>query len=229
MKRLLPIFCLISLSVFAKEVFIADNGDTISATISNKNLTRIEIDGQKIIKDYSSADVTKKITKPLGQIYLVPNQAASFNLYIVSDSGNTYNLHLTPSKHATGDSILIKPAPSKAKPANQLVFNNQSYIRNINYLVQIMYLNQDGDGNYNVTPENQPFETYDGLDSILYKTFTNGELIGQVILVKNVSKEKLLLTEGQFFSDHTLAVSIENPELKVNEFTRIFVIKEASI
>ena len=52
MKRLLPIFCLISLSVFAKEVFIADNGDTISATISNKNLTRIEIDGQKIIKDY---------------------------------------------------------------------------------------------------------------------------------------------------------------------------------
>lgn len=229
MKRLLPIFCLISLSVFAKEVFIADNGDTISATISNKNLTRIEIDGQKIIKDYSSADVTKKITKPLGQVYLVPNQAASFNLYIVSDNGNTYNLHLTPSKHATGDSILIKPALSKAKPANQIVFNSQSYIRNINYLVQIMYLNQDGDGNYNVTPENQPFETYDGLDSILYKTFTNGELIGQVILVKNVSKEKLLLTEGQFFSDHTLAVSIENPELKVNEFTRIFVIKEANI
>lgn len=229
MKRLLPIFCLISLSVFAKEVFIADNGDTISATISNKNLTRIEIEDQKIIKDYSSADVTKKITKPLGQIYLVPNQAASFNLYIVSDSGNTYNLHLTPSKHATGDSILIKPAPSKVKPGNQLVFNNQSYIRNINYLVQIMYLNQDADGNYNVTPENQQFETYDGLDSILYKTFTNGELIGQVILVKNVSKERLLLTEGQFFSDHTLAVSIENPELKVNEFTRIFIIKEASI
>jgi hypothetical protein len=54
-------------------------------------------------------------------------------------------------------------------------------------------------------------------------------LLGQVILVKNVSKEKLLLTEGQFFSEHTLAISIEKPELKVNDFTRIFIVKEASL
>jgi len=63
----------------------------------------------------------------------------------------------------------------------------------------------------------------------LYKSYTNDVLIGQVLLVKNVSKDKLLLTEGQFFSDHTLAIAIENPELKVNDFTRIFIIKEASL
>ena len=230
MKRLLAILCLISLGVSAKEVYIADNGDTISATISNKNLTRIEIEGQKIIKDYYSAAVTKKITKPLGQVYLVPNQEASFNLYIVSDNGNTYNLHLTPSKKAVGDSILIKPAPSKTKSSvSSLSFSNQTYVRNINYLMQLMYLNTDADGNYNVTPENQAFATYDGLDSVLYKSYTNDVLIGQVLLVKNVSKDKLLLTEGQFFSDHTLAIAIENPELKVNDFTRIFIIKEASL
>lgn len=230
MKKLLPLLCVMSLSIYAKEVYVADNGDTISATISTKNLTRIEIEGQKIIKDYSSAEVTKKITKPLGQVYLVPNQAASFNLYIVSDSGNTYNLHLTPSKTASGDSIVIKPTASKVKPtSNSLVFSTQSYVRNINYLMQLMYLNQEADGTYNVTPENQPFETYDGLDSVLYKSYNNDSLLGQVILVKNVSKEKLLLTEGQFFSEHTLAISIEKPELNVNDFTRIFIVKEASL
>ncbi len=228
MKRLLML-CLISLGVSAKEVYTADNGDTISATISNKNLTRIEIEGQKIIKDYSSAAVTKKITKPLGQVYLVPNQEASFNLYIVSDNGNTYNLHLTPSKKAVGDSILIKPILKTKSSVSSLSFSSQSYVRNINYLMQLMYLNTDADGNYNVTPENQAFATYDGLDSVLYKSYSNDALIGQVLLVKNVSKDKLLLSEGQFFSDHTLAIAIEEPELKVNDFTRIFIIKEASL
>ncbi len=79
-------------STFAKEIFEANNGDTISATISATDLTRIEIEDQKIIKDYSSADVSKKITKPLGQVYLIPNQSSTFTLFIVSENGNTYNL-----------------------------------------------------------------------------------------------------------------------------------------
>lgn len=230
MKRLLTLLCFASALVGAKEVFVAENGDTINVTISNKNLTRIEVEGQKIINDYSSADVTKKITKPLGQIYLVPNTLQPFNLYIVSDAGNTYNLHMSPSKHARGDSILIKPASAKSVlEANPVVFNSQSYVRNINYLLQIMYLNKDADGGYNVSPNSQMVETYDNLSSVLYKTYTNDSLTGQVLVVKNITKDKILLTEGEFYSDRTLAVSIENPELKPNEFTRIFVIKEAKL
>ena len=83
---------------YAKTIYEAQNGDTVNATISANDLTRIEISGQKIIKDFSSANVSKRITKPLGQIYLVPNLNTTFNLYIVSDIGNTYNLHLTPSQ-----------------------------------------------------------------------------------------------------------------------------------
>lgn len=230
MKKLMTMLCLVSALAGAKEVFVAENGDTINVTISNKNLTRIEIEGQKIINDYSSADVTKKITKPLGQIYLVPNTLQPFNLYIVSDTGNTYNLHMTPSKHARGDSILIKSANAKSTfEANPVAFNSASYVRNINYLLQIMYLNKDADGGYNVTPTTQIVETFDNLSSVLYKTYTNDSLTGQVLVVKNISKDKILLTEGEFYSERTLAVSIENPELKPNEFTRIFIIKEAKL
>lgn len=229
MKKLIPILCLFALMANAKEVFEANNGDTISVKISSKNLTRIEIEGQKIMTDYTSADVSKKITKPLGQVYLVPNTSHPFNLYIVSETGNTYNLHLIPSKHANGDSIVIKPAASKFGAASKLVFNDQSYVRNINFLLQIMYLNKDNDGGYNVTPMHQPLDTFDGLGSVLYRTYSNNILNGEVILIKNLSKSKILLTEGQFFSDHTLAISIEKPELQPNEITRIFIVKEASL
>jgi len=211
---------------FAKEIYTANNGDTISATISSTNLTRIEIEGQKIIKDYSAATVSKKITEPLGQVYLVPNQETPFNLYIVSDSGNTYNLHLTPQKKVAGDSIVIKPAGNTHK-AKALAFNSESYIRKLNYLLKMMYLNQEAGGDYSVHSENQQFASYDGLESILYKTYQNEEFIGQVLLIKNVSREELRLTEGQFYSEGSLAIALEHPELKVNGFSRIFIIKGA--
>lgn len=213
---------------WAKEVYEAQNGDTISATISSNNLTRIEIEGQRIVKDFSSADISKKITKPLGQVYLIPNTKTTFNLYVVSDSGNTYNLRLTPSKNAHGDSIVIKPAFSKVKSTSTLEFSNQAYVRNLNYLIELMYLNKDNDSQYNATTVNQAVITYSGLDSVLLKSYTNDVLIGQVLLIKNTSKAKFLLSEAQFYSAHTLAVSIENSELAVNEFTRVFMVKEVA-
>ena len=226
-KLLTLIIVCVTSSSFAKDVYEAKNGDTIIATISSTNLTRVEIQGQKILKDYSAADISKKITKPLGQVYLIPNTLSTFNLYVVSDTGNTYNLKLTPSKHATGDSIVIKPADSLNKSSQPLQFVNQSYIRNINYLLEIMYLNRD-DGQYAMTKINQAVLTYNGLDSILLSNYSNGSISGQVILLKNTSKSKINLTEAQFYSDHTLAVSIENTELGVNEFTRVFIVKEGA-
>ena len=227
-KKLIVFFILTGLSLYisAKTIFEAQNGDTINATVSANDLTRIEIVGQKIIKDFSSANVSKKITKPLGQIYLIPNTNTTFNLYIVSDTGNTYNLHLTPSKYAGGDSIIIKPDTNKIKHSNLANFTTSSYIRNINYLLQVMYLNKDDDGQFSVSNINQAITTYNNLDSVLLRKYNNDNLTGYVILLKNVSKSKILLTETEFYATHTLAVAIENPNLLVNDFTRVFIVKE---
>lgn len=229
-KLLLTLLSISAISAQAISIFEANNGDNISANISEKDLTRIEIEGQKIIKDYSSADVSKKITKPLGQIYLVPNSSATFSLFVVSDTGNTYNLKLTPSKNVHGDSILIKPKitpGARTKIANNVQFTSSSYIRNINYLMEVMYLGKDDDDQYNATGIVKPIATYKGLDSVMLKSYTNDSLTGYVMLVKNTSKSKILLSEAQFYSPHTLAVAIDNPELAVNGFSRIFIIQEA--
>lgn len=224
-KFLIVLLTALASSSFAKDVFEANNGDTIAATISSSNLTRIEIEGEKIIKDYSSADISKKITKPLGQVYLIPNSMQTFNIYVVSENGNTYNLKLTPSKKAHGDSILIKPIRTHTAKNTTIPFANQSYVRNLNYLMEVMYLNRD-DTRFMSSTLNQPVVTYNGLDSVLLKTYSDGAISGQVLLLKNVSKNKIQLSEAQFFSDHTLAIGIENPELAVNDFTRVFIIKE---
>jgi type-F conjugative transfer system secretin TraK len=211
----------------AEEVFEASNGETISVTISATDLTRIEVEGQKIIKNFSSADVSKKITKPLGQVYLIPNTSSTFNLYVVAEDGNTYNLKLTPSKKVHGDSIVIRPKNlKKHHQNNQLTFNSNEYIRNINYLMQIMYLDRNDDNQFTITKSNQAIETYAGLDSVLYKEFTNDSIAGHVIIVKNTSNATINLSEAQFYTPHTLAIAIDNPDLGVNDFARIMVVKE---
>jgi len=226
-RYLLTLMLCIPLLVNAKDVYEAHNGDTINATISLNNLTRIEILNQKIVKDYSSANVSKSITKPFGQVYLVPNTQSSFNLYVVSDTGNTYNLRLTPSTIATGDSIVIKPIDSVKKQNNKSKILVQSdYIREINYLLQIMYLDKQDDSIFNVQQLNQPISTYKDLDSVILSEYDNTNIKGSILLVKNTSKSKMLLKEAQFYLPHTLAIAIENPELNVNDFTRIFIIQK---
>ena len=227
MKKALPLVMIaLSFCASAKSIYEANNGDTISATISAKDLTRIEIEGQKIIKDFSTANLSKKITKPLGQVYLIPNTNATFNLYLVSDTGNTYNLKLTPSKNVTGDSIIIKPIDAPQKIHTQLTTAPSTYVKGINYLMEIMYLSREEDNQYEVSTPNQVITTYDGLDSVLYKSYRSANLLGYVLLLKNTSKDKILLTESEFYSPHTLAVSIENPTVKTNEFTRVFIVKD---
>ncbi len=229
MNKLLGIIVLILLNLqcYAKTIYEAHNGDIVNATISANDLTHIEILGQKIIKDFSSANVSKRITKPLGQIYLIPNINTTFNLYIVSDIGNTYNLHLTPSKKATGDSIIIKPIDvAKSTLTKSVSLLMPSYIRNINYLLQVMYLNKDENERYNVSELNQSIITYNNLDSVLLKKYNDDSVIGYVLLVKNTSKNKILLTESEFYAPHTLAIAIENPNLLSNDFTRIFIVKD---
>lgn len=226
LKLCLASMLIFPLTVMAKSLYEAQNGDTINATISSNNLTRIEIEGQKIIKDFSSANISKKITQPLGQIYLIPNTNTSFNLFVVSDTGNTYNLHLTPSKTYAGDSIIIKPAESKKIHISKNQVDTSGYIRNINYLLQIMFLNSKDDGRYNVSEINQAITTYQNLDSVLLTKYNDDNLTGYVLLLKNTSKTKILLTEAQFYTIKTLAVAIENPSLAVNDFTRVFLIKE---
>lgn len=216
-----------ALHVFAKSTFEASNGDTISANISSSELTRIEIDGQRIIKDFSSADVSKKITKPLGQIYLIPNTKQTFNLYIVSDIGNTYNLKLTPVRHMSGDSIVILPKSTTKVVHNKLDINANSYVRNINYLIELMYMNKLADSQYTATTENTSIVTYKGLESVLLTTYTNDYLEGSVILLKNTSKSEIRLVESQFYTDHALAVAIENPILEPNDFTRVFIVQQS--
>ena len=234
MKNFLAIFIILIVHVsFAEQIFNAHSGQTINATISMRELTRVQVSGEAIVKGFTASNIHIKKDKETGQLYILPgNSKVGFNLFIVDADGNNFNLYLTPSKNQAGDSIVIIPSNnnksiSKLKQPEKTKLNSQ-YSRDINTLIQTRFINQDGSQStyYDVMEYNQEVPMWKDIKVILNKQYTNQLLDGNVYIVTNNTISKILLNESKFFNKGVLAVAIEHPNLEVGNSTRVFVIQE---
>ena len=224
--------------VNAESIFNAKTGQTINATISEKQLTRIQVSDLRIVKVFTTADIIIQKDKATGQIYIVPNegQKGEFNLFIVDEAGDSFNLALTASKNTLGNSIVIIPDLSSIKrnkeaqnPGYADKFNANSYTRNIQALVQYMYLNtpEEATNGYEVINIGQKTNLYKNVDITFVKKYSNNILIGIIVNVTNNTNGVITLDESVFAKQSVLAVSIEQPQLKVGETSRVFIVREA--
>jgi hypothetical protein len=243
MNKLIKILILASCLSFepmvnAEMIFNAKTGQTINATISEKQLTRIQVSDLRIVKVFTTADIIIQKDKATGQIYVVPNegQKGEFNLFIVDEAGDSFNLALTASKNTLGNSIVIIPdlAAIKRNKASQnsgyaSKFNSNSYTRNIQALIQYMYLNtpEEATNGYEVMNIGQKANLYKNVEINFIKKYSNNILIGIIVNVTNNTNGVITLDESTFAKQSVLAVSIEQPELKIGETSRVFIVKEA--
>lgn len=227
---------LLSLSsfAFADQIFQSSSGQKINATISNKELTKIQVSGVPISRWYTTANVAIQPDQSSGNIFVVPypNQKTSFILELVDKNNDVFTLQLSPSKNSSGDGIVIIPDVSKQKTQNtaaQFNFKNQNYSRNINALVQLMYLDGGDDNNYGYDVKNLNIDAvmYKNVKTVIQKEYNNGQLTGFILYVKNNTSSDILLTETMFSMKNVLAVAIENPSIKVGQATRVFLVKES--
>lgn len=222
--------------VNAEQLFQAKTGQTLTARISTKELTRVQVSGFPIIKAFTTADITVKKDQANGQIYIVPNQdqgSKAFNLYIVDSNGDTFNLNLMPAAHVSGDSIVILPdlaaiRRARAVQASATLNSNSAYSRTINDLIQNMYLGatEDTMQGTSITQSSIEIPMWHKMKVVQVLTYNNQLLVGKVILVTNNTSGKVELRESEFFNTGVLAIAIENPILNVGDTTRVFIINE---
>lgn len=221
-------------SALAEQIYQAKTGQTIHATISTKELTRIQVSGFPIIKAFTSAPIVIKKDSTTGQLYILPDGIkGSFNIFIVDKNGDNFNLNLVPSKNYAGDSIVIIPDGASVKRARlaQSINNkmsNNTYSRNVNELIQVMYMNADTNtvSGYEVMDINQAVPMWKNMTTNLLRQYSNNLLDGFVYSVIKETNERVLLDEAKFYHKGILAVAIENPSLDVGNATRVFVIQE---
>lgn len=221
----------------AEEIFQAKTGQSINATISKTDLTRVQVSGFSIVKAFTATSVKVKKDQATGQLYILPSpHTKTFSLFIADSNGDTFNLILTPTKNKVGDSIVILPDLESLKryKKEELKANftkkQSPYERTLIDLIQIMYLglNEDNGISYSVTNSATVMPLYKDLTIILTSSYSNDTLTGYVYRVTNTGKERIDLDESDFYTKGALAVSIETPILNVNQSTRVFVVNDAS-
>ncbi len=216
----------------AEQIFQAKTGQTITATISSKDLTRVQVSGFPILKAYTASNVKVKKDTATGQLYILPYDIkGSFNLFIADTNGDTFNLALTPSRHKGGDSIVIMPdkeSLSRNLYKDKAVKGSSTYERTIMNLVQIMYLNmkeEDGIG-YQVTEAQSEIPIWKKVKVVLVRNYNNQALNGYIYEVTNNGSDPILLTESEFYKSGILAVAIDSPSLAPGQTTRVFLVQE---
>lgn len=257
LKRLLLISLLSVLpvsGVFAGEYTVND-GDTVTANISRNGLSRISVLGARIEQIFSAdgKDLTFQVDKRNGQIFVrykggtktvdeieLPGGGSvkrkenkgsgkeTFSAFVTDDGGRTFNLNLA-LVGTDSESIILKPMiVEKAKSGRVIIQNDQSLPAEVMALIQVMASNAEDVAGYDVLrdiSESQPL--WSGAEFVRVASYESESLLGETFTLTNRSGSEMRVVESEFQNKGVLGVSVKNPILQANEFTYVYVVKEA--
>ena len=229
-------------SVYAVQNLVADEGKSLSATISSKEMTRISIEGGRILSVRKSAgELEMEKDEESGQVFIKPLVKKEVNLFVTSESGKTYLLLLTPSA-INADSVVIqertalikaeanllaqaqKNNPIAKKPAYLAQdIHSDAYVRSIKQLFLVMASGVE-DQSVEVTPAYEEVPLWKEVVFVKEADYSNNSLLGEKYHIVNASAEQMVLEEQEFFRKNVVAVSLRKSVLQMGEGTDVYII-----
>lgn len=241
-KLIATLLSFVAVNTYALQSFNVPDGGELTAVISDNDINRIAISGQKIATAKLANNQLKISTdEQTGQIFVFPikrnnpviattkigNLTAQtitgsvINMFVISETGATYTLHLR-LQSIPSETILIKPSGGGNTRASSTDFTNH-----IVTMIEDMYLNHGTEDGYAVSELNTPIKLWKEVDFTLYKTYSDELLAGSVYILRNKADNQIRLSENQFWKPNTIAIAIEKPVLEPGELTKIFVLEAA--
>ena len=219
---------------FAAQYVDASDASAQKLNISDKELTRIAIEGGYIsnIKAVKGEADTQKDTTN-GEVYLRPLVKKPINIFVKSEAGRSYLLILNPTKMAA-DSIIIREgawAQKKQYEVNQelqrekksIQRNSESYTSAVKKFMYGMATNSMMDDiSCSISGEEVPLWK----EAILVRKSrcSTENLSGQIFNLHNVSNQTMVVDEQEFYKKGVIAVAIKQHTLNPNDETEIYII-----
>ncbi len=201
---------------FALQVKSIQDNKSVLIKISAKEQSRIFVyhDRIAVVRGLEGAYDLKKDDK-LGDIYIQPTpyyQQRSFNLFITTEQGHTYNLLVMPLD-VPSETIELKPLSPSHLIASRWE-KNSPYAETIIQLINAMVndVNPDGYAVMNLGKV-KPKKISNCLTMRLLTLYRGDKLQGEIWLVKNEGKTFTYLRSSDFYQGNVLGVSIQNEGL----------------
>ena len=239
-RMLIALLCSLGLSLPAMAIQYVDanEGSPKNVEISNKELTRISIEGGRIARmQFTDDEIDYKKDDALGEIYITPMVKKPISAFVIAESGKNYLLVLKPT-NKPADSIMIREGLVRDQAAmqaaqfakerkNAIARNSEAYMSAVKKFIYGMATGDLGDDiSKSISGEQVPLWN----ESLLIRTarYTTPDLYGQSFTLSNVSSSPMVLEEQEFYKKNVIAVAIRQLVLQPGEQTELFVVSAGS-
>lgn len=232
MTKLTLIFTLIftfySHILFGAQIKEVVDGSELALHISNRDLNRIKVIGDKILSlKYPNDDLTLSAVDELGEVYIRPsrNDVEKIAVFVITEKGYTYKLTLLPKNISSTQIILKNNSLNSPLKEKQEIALDTTEKNEVLELIKFMRTN--------TLSENSKYK----IQSISGTWFKSKKIIakkaliyqgeaftGLVLTLKNKVNDTLHISEKTFFKKGVRAVSLETNTLDPKSEINLYIV-----
>lgn len=218
----------VSLQSHAFEIKPAKDNAMLDVSISSNSLNRIFVTTDRIVETYG-IEGSFKIEKDeeQGSVFIIPTafyKSSPFNIFIKTEHGHHYALHLKPAD-IESQTIALKPLSPATIQAKRWEISSP-YETTLIDLIKDMVIEKTPEG-YAVISlgYDQPTQTKHPLSFRLMTIYRGDRLEGQVWQVKNNAAHDVQLEPQYFDDERILAAAFNKKILKRHESATLYWVK----
>lgn len=219
---LFAVSILIGSSAFSAQTFIMTEQERLKATISAKELNRLQVVGDRIASVFGAPNVFSLEHEDVkGQVFLKVHEGAPahFDVSVVTESGLTQDLLLKVNKEE-GQTLLLKP-----QTASQDLSGWGDGVASGSVSVDLIRLmaSHTPNSGYLKQQVSRPLPLWRDLRLTLTQVWKGSELEGRVYKITNTGDRALKLQESQFcLSPKVKALALKQHSLNPGETTTLW-------
>jgi conjugal transfer pilus assembly protein TraK len=225
-RRVVLLTSLLSVSVpaLALQVLEGADGQSLIAKISQKELTRVMVEGNRIKRVTGNpGEFWLEKDEDKGQIYIRPasdSLVKPINLFISTERG-TFMLLLQPVD-LPAETIVIKPLPGVREASS--IEKSSSYVR----VMKNLLLAMAGDAlprDMEVRESGREIALWKNVRFTFARAYLGQGIVGEKYLLTNLSNVSMTVAEQELYKAGVMAVAVENSKLNPAQSTNVFIIR----
>ncbi|MCY4614023.1 MAG: type-F conjugative transfer system secretin TraK [Nitrospira sp.] len=213
----------------AVQSFTVRDGQTVTAVMSSRELTRVSVAGaERLERVWAPAGhLQVQPDAAQGDIFIVPapGAPASLSFFVRDSTGGTYTI-IAQQRDVPSETILLTPQRRAPRPATTRQRPGTS-LDDIKRLMLAMALNRETTG-FTMERHETPVPLWKETEILLTNTYTGFHFTGRVFQIRNVSAHPLTLHEQEFIRlvPNVRAVALRGFTLPSGDTTVLYVVSD---
>ena len=217
----------------AVQTFHVRDGQTVTAIISSRELTRVSVSGSAQLEKVWVAAGKLQIQpdEEQGDIFIKPNygQLGALSFFVRDTDGATYTI-IAETRDVPSETILLKPHAVLSKPSTAARRRPKPYshVQEIKRLVLAMAKNKETKG-FTRDPDDTIIPLWHETTVTRTAIYVGYNLHGHVYSIDNATSQPLTLNEQEFLDllPGTRAVALADYTIPVGDSTSLYLVQDA--